>query len=311
MKVLNIISDFFRGEVESFVTTTKRLKRLSSEALAAGGKKALSGSQRAGRIIYSHLTDTQKARQITQVTIIVIFILAFLLWQFLAYDLPQTLFVAINILFFASLLTFICISRLRTYRTMMDLNQTIDEIAQGRRKKEHEVVQLKADIQELKMQIDNKMAFGKNSQLLMEAIRKNRQQQRPTDMRCQYLLRSLAQCYQICGGVVYMRSPQSGKLELAAQYAIGSEGVEPILDEDKGIVGQAIADGKAMTFTDVDVDYLSVVSGLGQATKVNLYVLPVTSNEGKTVAIIEVTSFGRLAIANIWKDIEKLILAEI
>lgn len=260
--------------------------------------------------LWAKATDTDKAKRISQACVMAFTMLVFLLWQLLAYSLPQTIFVSVNIIFFAFLLLFICISIIRTEHKMKKLNAAIDDTIAARKKKDQEVAQLKTELLDLKMASRKQATFGKNSQQLIDAVRRNHAAQREEEMHGQFLLRSLAQCYQICGGVVYMLNEETGQFELAGEYALSTVPVKTVVTEDDGMIGQVIREGKAMAFNGVSVDYLTVVSGLGSASEANLYILPV-SRDAKIVAIIEITSFSRLAIVDVWKDVESFILSEL
>ena len=58
----------------------------------------------------------------------------------------------------------------------------------------------------------------------------------------------------------------------------------------EGLIGQAILEKSPIILTDVPSDYIRVTSGLGEATPLNLYVLPI-SFEGDVKAVLEIASF--------------------
>lgn len=58
----------------------------------------------------------------------------------------------------------------------------------------------------------------------------------------------------------------------------------------EGLIGQAILEKTPIILTDVPSDYVQVTSGLGKATPLNLYVLPICF-EGEVRAVLELASF--------------------
>ncbi|MHC0038878.1 response regulator [Pseudoneobacillus sp. C159] len=58
----------------------------------------------------------------------------------------------------------------------------------------------------------------------------------------------------------------------------------------EGLVGQVALEQKPMIFRDIPADYLKIKSGLGEATPISLYVLPVIF-EDEVSAVIEIASF--------------------
>ncbi len=58
----------------------------------------------------------------------------------------------------------------------------------------------------------------------------------------------------------------------------------------EGIVGQCALEGKTLLLTNVPSDYITISSGLGEATPLNLIVIPVMF-EGEVKAVIELASF--------------------
>jgi len=76
------------------------------------------------------------------------------------------------------------------------------------------------------------------------------------------------------------------------------EEIQPVGFED-GIHSQAITDNKAIEIADVPADYLKVGSGSGSAKPAYLYLLP-AKNENNKGLLIEVASFKRLDILEVW-----------
>ena len=62
----------------------------------------------------------------------------------------------------------------------------------------------------------------------------------------------------------------------------------------EGLVGQAALEKQRILLTDVPADYVQISSGLGEATPLNIVVLPVLF-EGEVKAVIELASFHRFS----------------
>jgi len=63
----------------------------------------------------------------------------------------------------------------------------------------------------------------------------------------------------------------------------------------EGIVGQCALEGKTLLLTNVPSDYITISSGLGEATPLNLIVVPVMF-EGEVKAVIELASFHPFSV---------------
>lgn len=102
--------------------------------------------------------------------------------------------------------------------------------------------------------------------------------------------------------------------ELAGQFALKDYEIveEPNarkITADDAILGQVVTSGQMMLMSDVPTEGLTIMSGLGQTDTINVYLLPIKKN-GKVIAIAEVASFSKLAIADIWKDIDNVLLED-
>ncbi len=280
-----------------------------ASAATKGAQSTAKFSKEYGKQLYLVLTDVYTHRRVAATVIGVVAVFIVFLWQFFAYSLPQPVFVIVNIVLFGVVLLYVCLMMFKMKKAMATLLTTIDESTLARKKKDQEVAQLKSELLDLKMLSRKQMSFGKNSQALIDAVKKNKQEQREGEMRGQFLLRSLSQCYNICGGVVYMLDDESGKYEFAGEYALSEEPTVKVVDETDGLIGQVLREGKPVQHHEIDSEYLTTVSGLGRTSKLSLYVLPV-KKDGKIVAIIEITSFTKLAVVDVWKDIDTLLLTD-
>jgi CheY-like chemotaxis protein/signal transduction histidine kinase/HAMP domain-containing protein len=94
-------------------------------------------------------------------------------------------------------------------------------------------------------------------------------------------------------GVFYLMDDASGApaLRLLASYAYKErKNVSNVFHLGEGLVGQAALEKKSILLTNVPDDYVTIVSGLGEAPPRNIIVLPILF-EGEVKAVIELASF--------------------
>ncbi len=314
MKAKDIIKGYFADEKKSFMETVGKLR----EGVCSFYKECV-------RVIHSIVSDSKESKKKTQqqkieekrktqkvvfVVSVSIGVVVFFLWQYFAYDFSQTTFVSVNVAFFMVLCLIIGLILYRNQKAIRQLNGTIDDMNFAKKKRDQEIAQMKTELLDLRMMARRQTTFGKNSQALIEAVQRYKAEMKPNDMKAQYLLRALSECYQICCGVVYVYNEGTGKYDLAGEYALNTSPEKKEIDEKDGLIGQVVIEGKPICHSNVSVDYMSIISGLGKAELVNLYILPIRNGE-KTVAIIEISSFSKLTVVDVWKDIEGLLLAEL
>ncbi|KAA2240960.1 response regulator [Chitinophaga agrisoli] len=107
------------------------------------------------------------------------------------------------------------------------------------------------------------------------------------------ILSELAQVVQAQKGMFYILEDESlnPKLKLFAAYAYGDEvSLSREFAMGQGLVGQCAMEKKQILLTNVPGDYIKISSGLGEATPLNLIVLPVLF-ETQIKAVIELASF--------------------
>jgi HAMP domain-containing protein/signal transduction histidine kinase/ActR/RegA family two-component response regulator len=86
-------------------------------------------------------------------------------------------------------------------------------------------------------------------------------------------------------------SPETPVLKLTSTYAYRErKGVGNRFKAGEGLVGQCALEKKTILLTRVPADYIQISSGLGEATPLNIIVLPVLF-EGQVKAVIELASF--------------------
>jgi len=84
-----------------------------------------------------------------------------------------------------------------------------------------------------------------------------------------------------------------GRLKLLASYAFKErKHVTTEFRLGEGLVGQAALEKQRILLTNVPPDYVQITSGLGQATPLNIIVLPIVF-EGEVKAVMELASFER------------------
>ncbi len=243
-----------------------------------------------------------------------IFLCIFLFWQFMPYNVSQPVFVMFNLFLVICSAAFTCYIIFTSNKVVTQLKEDIASLEQVRKEKDQEIRQLKAEVHELNMASRKQQSFGKNSQVLIDTIKKNRQKTKPTDEKGAFLLKSLAECSDMCCGVIYMKRQTDDVFELAGTYALNNESFADDVKlkevtKDDAILGNVITSGQLTKITDVPTDKLTIMSGLGETETMNVYILPIKKNN-EVVAIVEVSSFSKLAIADIWKDIDNVLLED-
>ncbi len=237
----------------------------------------------------------------------------FLFWQFMPYNVSQPVFVMVNLFLVICSASFNCYIIFKSNRIVIGLKQDINNLEQIRKDKDQEIRSLKAEIHDHNIATRKQQSFGKNSQALIDTIHKNRLKAQGSDNKGEYILKSLVECSDICCGVIYMKRQSDDVFELSGTYALTDQ---DYFDEelklrqitpDDAIFGQVIQTGQLTKINDVPADYLTIMSGLGKTETINVYILPIKQNN-KVVGIAEVSSFSKLALADIWKDIDNVLL---
>ncbi len=102
-------------------------------------------------------------------------------------------------------------------------------------------------------------------------------------------------------GVFYgMVGPNGSEAHLAFQAGYAYKGRKSLPTEfrlGEGLVGQCALEKKRILVSDVPAEYVRIASGLGEATPLNIIVLPVLF-EGEVRAVIELASFQRFSQAH-------------
>ncbi|HXG56315.1 MAG TPA: HAMP domain-containing protein [Vicinamibacterales bacterium] len=112
------------------------------------------------------------------------------------------------------------------------------------------------------------------------------------------ILSELAPLVSMQHGVFYMNDASTGQepeLSLVASYAfVDRKNIANRFKAGEGLVGQCALERTSILLSQVPADYVQISSGLGEATPLNIVVLPVLF-EGEVKAVIELASFYRFS----------------
>jgi HAMP domain-containing protein/CheY-like chemotaxis protein len=190
------------------------------------------------------------------------------------------------------------IAEVSTAVTQGDLTRSIAVEAQG------EVAALKDNINEMIRNLkDTTQKNTEQDWLKTNLARFTRmlQGQRDLSTVAQMVLSDLAPLVDAQQGVFYVNGSNNGQplMKLLAGYAYKKR--KNLANEFKpgeGLVGQCIVEKERILLTNVPSDYVYIASGLGEATPLNIVVLPVLF-EGDVKAVIELASFNRFSETHI------------
>ncbi len=187
------------------------------------------------------------------------------------------------------------IADVATAVTKGDLTQTIQVSASG------EVAFVKDNINEMIRNLKDTTSRNEEQDWLKTNLAKFTrmlQGQKEVLTVGKLILSELAPVVSAQHGVFYImdgdpNDPDSQELRLLASYAYNErKNVSSRYRLGEGVVGQAALEKQPILLTSVPSDYIRIASGLGEATPVNIMVLPVIF-EGRVKAVIELASFER------------------
>src|SRR5688500_15220217 len=111
------------------------------------------------------------------------------------------------------------------------------------------------------------------------------------------ILSELAPVASVQHAVFYTMDGSTGeaRLKLLASYAYRErKNVANAFAVGEGLVGQAALEKQRILLTQVPTDYIHISSGLGEATPLNIIVLPIVF-EGEVKAVMELASFQKFS----------------
>jgi len=115
---------------------------------------------------------------------------------------------------------------------------------------------------------------------------------------CKLVLSELAPLVNAQQGIFYINDATEGEeplMKLFASYAYRErKTVSNTFKAGEGLVGQCALEKERFLLTNVPQDYIKISSGLGEATPLNIVVLPVLF-EGQVKAVIELASFHQFS----------------
>jgi len=184
------------------------------------------------------------------------------------------------------------IAEVSTAVTKGDLSRSISVETQG------ELAALKDNINEMILNLrDTTQKNTEQDWLKTNLARFTRMLQGQRDMTTvsQMVLSDLAPLVSAHQGAFYVNESNNGEplMKLLGGYAFTER--KHLANEFKpgeGLVGQCVLEKERILLTNVPSDYIQIRSGLGEATPLNIVVLPVLF-EGDVKAVIELASFNR------------------
>lgn len=197
-----------------------------------------------------------------------------------------------NVNYMASTLTtqVRAITNVATAVTKGDLSRTIDVAAAG------EVAALKDNVNEMIRNLKETTRINTDQDWLKTNLAKFSrllQGQRDLYAVCRMILSELAPLVSMQHGVIYINEVLNDEpvLSLFASYAYQQR--KHLSNEyraGEGLVGQCLIEKQRILLTNVPSDYVMISSGLGEATPLNIVLLPIIF-EDQVLAVLELASF--------------------
>ncbi|MBB3111241.1 HAMP domain-containing protein/signal transduction histidine kinase/CheY-like chemotaxis protein [Paenibacillus phyllosphaerae] len=198
-----------------------------------------------------------------------------------------------NVNYMASTLTtqVRAITNVATAVTKGDLSRSIDVAAAG------EVAELKDNINEMIRNLKETTHINTEQDWLKTNLAKfSRMLQGQRDQLAvsRMILSELALLVSMQHGVIYINEPSDNGeplLKLFASYAYQNrKHLSNVFRRGEGLVGQCLIEKQRILLTNVPGDYVVISSGLGEATPLNIVLLPVIF-EDQVLAVLELASF--------------------
>ncbi|WP_438433131.1 HAMP domain-containing protein [Gorillibacterium sp. sgz500922] len=186
------------------------------------------------------------------------------------------------------------ITTVATAVTKGDLSRTIDVQAVG------EVAELKDNVNEMIRNLRETTRINTEQDWLktnLAKLSRMLQGQRDVYAVCRMILSELAPLLTVQHGVFFMNEQESGEpvLKLFASYGFQQrKHLANAFRPGEGLVGQCLLEKQRILLTDVPGDYVTINSGLGEATPLNIALLPIIFEE-QVLAVLEIASFRRFS----------------
>src|SRR3954462_6377844 len=192
------------------------------------------------------------------------------------------------------------ISEVATAVTKGDLTRAITVEAEG------EVARLKDNINQMIVNLRETTQKNTEQDWLKTNLAKfssMMQGQKNLDTVSRLIMSQLTPLVSAHHGAFFMMDTDEKVLKLVATYAYKErKGLANRFHLGESLVGQCALEKKSILLTRVPADYIAISSGLGEATPLNIIVLPVLF-EGEVKAVIELASFNSFsAIHQIFLD---------
>jgi HAMP domain-containing protein/signal transduction histidine kinase/CheY-like chemotaxis protein len=184
------------------------------------------------------------------------------------------------------------IAEVATAVTKGDLTRSISVSAQG------EVAALKDTINQMISNLRDTTSKNAEQDWLKTNLAKfSRMLQGQKDLVTvgRLILSELAPVVSAQQGVFYIvdNAKDEPMLKLLASYAYKErKNIDNVFRLGEGLVGQCAFEKEKILLTNVPTDYIKIASGLGEATPLNIIVMPVVF-EGQVKAVLELASFDR------------------
>jgi HAMP domain-containing protein/signal transduction histidine kinase/CheY-like chemotaxis protein len=182
------------------------------------------------------------------------------------------------------------ITNVATAVTKGDLSQSIAVEASG------EVATLKDNINEMIRNLKETTRINMEQDWLktnLANFSRLLQGQRDLMTVCKMILSELAPLVSMQHGVLYINETHQNEQLLKLLSSYGYQVRKNLSNEFKmgeGLIGQCLIEKQRILLTNVPQDYIKISSGLGEATPLNIVMLPIIF-EGQVLAVMEIASF--------------------
>ncbi|MBB1487599.1 PAS domain S-box protein [Oceanospirillum sediminis] len=176
----------------------------------------------------------------------------------------------------------------KTLRSLMDKTELPEELIQARYPDEiKELLDITTEIRNELTQVETQRWIKTN----ISEISSELQQIREVNQLSQTFLQLIAPLIHLGQGVFYLHDSDTRQLKLLGGYAFRErKALHQTIDMGEGLAGQCALEGQPIIITNPPDNYLSIGSGLGEATPANIAAFPVIHNN-RLHAVIELASF--------------------